>query len=224
MWDYCFTVCPSSFKSPHVEWMEGRGEAVSTCRGRVHFTPHGSASGPRHYRVETAVRAGFVVCRWAGRGPHRISSSPVPQTPPRRGCWKNRRLRLARAARPSALIPDTLMGRWRRRAGAAKKIIRSFELRLLASLSATMNPEMISMIVTMNGRWSRGQSRSAQPGEFDARATGGAEQQQRVVILTTGGDPGACVRLSVRFCEPLWSRAERRWGEERSGGGDQASL
>lgn len=75
-------VCPSSFKSPLVGWMEGRGEAASTCRGWVHLTPHGSASGPRHYRVETAVRAGFVVCRRAGRGPHRISSSPVPQTPP----------------------------------------------------------------------------------------------------------------------------------------------
>lgn len=137
--------------------------------------------------------------------------------PCRRGCWKKRRLRLARAARPSALIPDTLMGRWRRWAGAAKKIIRSFELRLLASLSATMNPEMISMIVTMNGRWSRGQSRSAQLGEFDARAAGGGEQQQRVVILTTGGDPGACVRLSVRFCEPLWSRAAVRRGAERRG-------
>lgn len=209
--------------------MNGRGEADSPGRGRARFTPHGSASGPCHYWRESAVHAGLAVCsaRFSLQaGPRRISSSPVPQTPPLAG-WdvlKEPQLSIGSIARPSALIPDRPTARWRWWAGAAKKIIRSFELRLLARLSATMNSEIIPVTVTMNGWWSRGQSRRAQPREIDSLYPTGAEeeqqqrqQQQLVVILTTGGDPGVCLCLCARFCEPLCETRASGGGEERSG-------
>lgn len=37
--------------------MNGRGEADSPGRGRAHYTPLGSTSGPHHNRVETVSAA-----------------------------------------------------------------------------------------------------------------------------------------------------------------------
>lgn len=112
--------------------------------------------------------------------------------------------------RPSTLIPDSLIWRWRQWAGASKKIIRSFELRLLVSLSATMKPVIILMIMTMNGWWSWDQSRRRLPGDFEEGAAG------RCDINKGGGIPvlvSARVRFSVKPTERRW-RAEggREWG------------
>lgn len=145
-------------------------------------------------------------------GPRRISSPPVPQTPPPPdGMCEESRSPIGPGSCPSPLIPDALMGRWRWWAGAAKTIIRSFELRLLASLSATMNPEMISMIVTMNGWWSRGQSQRSQSGVFDSRPTGGEESS--LWYYSRRGSRCVCLRAS------LWASvkpSERRWAADRA--------
>lgn len=122
--------------------MNGRGEADSTGRGRAHFTPLGSASGPCH-----SPPGGNCCCAcWPRRAPHFLLTSAVNPAPAGWDVQKKKKKspsRIGPDSHPSALIPDTLMGRRRRWAGAAKKIIRSFELRLLASLSATMNREII---------------------------------------------------------------------------------
>lgn len=113
--------------------------------------------------------------------------------------------------RPSTLIPDSLIWRWRQWAGASKKIIRSFELRLLVSLSATMKPVIILMIMTMNGWWSWDQSRRRLPGDFEEGAAG------RCDINKGGGSQCLCQPVCVSLSSRPSGGEERREGE--SGGG-----
>lgn len=113
--------------------------------------------------------------------------------------------------RPSTLIPDSLIWRWRQWAGASKKIIRSFELRLLVSLSATMKPVIILMIMTMNGWWSWDQSRRRLPGDFEEGAAG------RCDINKGGGDPSTCVSPCAFLCQADRA-AVKSGGRERVGG------
>lgn len=123
------------------------------------FMRVGSPSGPRHDdRVETAVRP-----RCTAFPLHHQHSKPRP-------CRMGRSRRGGREASPSligpatcrsTLIPDTLTEHIRRWAGAAKKIIRSFELRFARELTGQNEAKLSSPIATMNGWWSQGQSRIA---------------------------------------------------------------
>lgn len=173
---------------------------------------HRSASAPAVAGGEKLLCAGLPVCwRRVTVTPHFLLSAAAN---PAHAGWDVLKRRLCDWLRLLSLSAYSCSsdGRWRQWAGAAKKIIRSFELRLLASLSATMSPEMNDCD---NGRTMITGSKSRRAARRIWRPCGRrGEEQQLVVVLTTGGDPGACVRPSEHFSEASVKPSQRQRGAE----------